>query len=152
MRQILFRAKRIDNGEWVEGSFIDSGNHEQVFIYPHYDGASTMPCRNLVYHRMIAVDVETLSQYTGLTDKNGNKIWENDVVKKHFYTDYDAYANSEEYVGIVKFTDCAWVIDTKKNERVCTRPIFESMAYSKDLDYFEVIGNIFDNEDLLKGE
>lgn len=52
MRDILFKAKRIDNGEWVEGSFIDSGNHEQVFIYPHYDGASTMSCRSLVYHEM----------------------------------------------------------------------------------------------------
>lgn len=142
MRQILFKAKRVDNGEWVQGNLFVEGNRAEI----------TRGTCNGVGIEGVSVDKDTICQYTGLTDKNGNKIWENDVVKKHFYTDYDAYANSEEYVGIVKFTDCAWVIDTKKNERVCTRPIFESMAYSKDLDYFEVIGNIFDNEDLLKGE
>lgn len=142
MREILFRAKRVDNGEWVEGNLFIEENRAEI----------TRGTCNGVGIEGVSVEKDTICQYTGLTDKNGNKIWENDVVKKHFYTDYDAYANSEEYVGIVKFTDCAWVIDTKKNERVCTRPIFESMAYSKDLDYFEVIGNIFDNEDLLKGE
>ena len=147
MREILFKAKRIDNGEWVEGSYLYCKNATTVsFRNEHYilvfDGYG------VAYHE---IDKDTICRYTGLTDKNGNKIWENDVVKKHFYTDYDAYANSEEYVGIVKFTDCAWVIDTKRNEYVCTRPIFESMAYSKDVDYFEVIGNIFDNPELLKG-
>ena len=86
-----------------------------------------------------------------MTDKNGNKIWENDIVKKHFYTDYDACANSEEYTGVAKFMDCAWVIDSFRGKYKCVRPIFEAMAYSKDVEYFEVIGNIFDNPELLKG-
>lgn len=135
MRQILFRAKRIDNGEWVEGSFIDSGNHEQVFIYPHYDGASTMPCRNLVYHRMIAVDVETLSQYTGLTDKNGNKIWENDIVK-----DTDIHL-----LGSVEY-------DEEHGMYVINEVNDGYQNFQEFWSCTEVIGNIFDNEDLLKGE
>ena len=95
------------------------------------------------------IDSDTICQYTGLTDKNGNKIWENDVVKKHFYTDYDAFANSEEYVGVVKFIDCAWVVETVREKNKCIRPIFEAMAYSQDVKYFEVTGNIFDNPELL---
>lgn len=148
MREILFKAKNIATGEWVEGSLIQT---TAVSLKSFIVESSCYTFDKWDWNECVQVDTNTICQYTGLTDKNGNKIWENDVVKKHFYTDYDAYANSEEYVGIVKFTDCAWVIDTKRNEYVCTRPIFESMAYSKDVDYFEVIGNIFDNPELLKG-
>ena len=47
------------------------------------------------------------------------------------------------------FTDCAWVIESKRDNRICTIPIIESMAYSEDVKQFEVIGNIFDNPELL---
>jgi uncharacterized phage protein (TIGR01671 family) len=69
-REILFRAKKIDNGEWVEGNlFIDEKGekHEILIGYVNYRVAWE-------------VDKDTICQYTGLTDKNGNKIWENDVV------------------------------------------------------------------------
>lgn len=98
------------------------------------------------------IDPSTICQCTGLKDKNGNLIWENDIVKKDFYTDYDAYANSEKYVGVVKFIDCAWAVETFRYEHKCTRPIFEAMAYSEDVKHFEVIGNIFDNPELLESE
>ena len=141
MREILFRAKRIDNGEWVEGSFIDSGNHEQVFIYPHYDGASTMPCRSLVYHRMIAVDPNTICQYTGLTDKAGNKIWENDLLLLE-----DRIVRIEWWKHSAGF-DCIFEksLDNKMNTP------FRGI-YPQQYKHYEVIGNIFDNADLLKGE
>lgn len=96
-----------------------------------------------------ACNSKTICQCTGLKDKNGKLIWENDIVKKEFYTDYDAFANSEEYIGVVKYEDCAWVIETKRNNLICTRPIIESMAYSDDVKHFEVIGNIFDNPELI---
>lgn len=151
MREILFKAKRIDNGEWVEGYFTKAKwylDESEIFailptdlcIYPHFE-----------FSEWIEIDENTICQYTGLTDKNGNKIWENDVVKKHFYTDYNACANSEEYMGAVKFKYCAWVIDTVRGIYLCTLPIFESMAYSEDVKHFEVIGNIFDNPELLEG-
>ena len=98
-----------------------------------------------------ACDAKTLCQSTGLKDKNGKLIWENDIVKKEFYTDYDNCANSEEYIGIAKIMDCAWVIETIRGHK-CTRPIFEAMSYSEDVKHFEVIGNIFDNKELLESE
>lgn len=155
MREILFKAKRIDNGEWVEGNIIlskDADEEYKAIIIPSVN--SNMFTENsgnedLGFENWYKVDSSTICQYTGLTDKNGQKIWENDVVIKHFYTDYDNYANSEEYIGFVKFEDCAWVIETKVDNRICTRPIIESIAYSDDIKYFEVFGNIFDNPDLL---
>ena len=146
-REILFKAKRVDNGEWVEGALFDGIKYcvigQTIKFSPYIENE----CKIVGFN----VDRKTICQYTGLTDKNGNKIWENDVVKKHFYTDYDAFANSEEYVGVVKFIDCAWVVETVREKNKCIRPIFEAMAYSQDVKYFEVIGNIFDNPELLGG-
>ena len=137
MREILFKAKRKDNGEWVVGDLSQHKNGKK-FIKA---GSAT---------HSFEVNAFTICQYTGLTDKNGNKIWENDVVKKHFYTDYDAYANSDEYVGFVKYEDFAWVIKSPKGKMIRTFPIIEAIAYSKDVKYFEVIGNVFDNPKLMK--
>lgn len=81
MREILFKAKRLDNGEWVEGYYFKSfdaySEKEQHWIikthcyfFGQYEGFSE-PCE---------IDPSTLCQFTGLTDKDGNKIWENDIV------------------------------------------------------------------------
>ena len=138
----LFKAKRIDNGEWVQGNIlldIEKNKPSETYrIYPidHVD-----ICR--------VVDETTICQCTGLKDKNGKLIWEGDVVKKEFYTDYDTCANSEEYIGIVKVSDCARLVTNIRGK--CTRSIFEAMSYWKDVKYFEVIGNVFDNPELLEG-
>lgn len=139
----LFKAKRIDNGEWVQGNIlldIEKNKPSETYrIYPidHVD-----ICR--------VVDETTICQCTGLKDKNGNLIWENDIVKKHFYSIYDSCVNSEEYIGVVKPKDCAWVVDSFRGEYKCAVPIFEAMTYSEDVKYFEVIGNIFDNPELIE--
>ena len=152
MREILFKAKRIDNGEWVEGylfrKYYQELPHDRLVIqYKTMSNEYEWTPRYMVAE----IDENTICQYTGLTDKNGNKIWENDIVKKHFYTDYDACANSEEYTGVVKFMDCAWVIEFKRDIHICAIPIIESITYSHDIEYFEVIGNIFDNPELIGG-
>lgn len=151
MGEILFKAKRIDNGEWVQGFLfkmqVDGGYTWCIGEEPltANDYSEIVGCGRTWFF----INHHTLCQYTGLTDKNGNKIWENDVVKKHFYTDYDAYANSEEYVGFVKYEDFAWVIKSPKSRMIRTFPIIEAIAYSKDVKHFELIGNIFDNPELI---
>ena len=71
MREILFKAKRLDNGEWVEGYYFQRPNDptgEKHYI--------VTVCKCQWYE----IDPNTLCQFTGLTDKDGNKIWENDIV------------------------------------------------------------------------
>ena len=128
MKEILFKAKRLDNGEWVEGSLLQT---TAVSLKSFIVESSCYTFDKWDWNECAQVDTDTICQYTGLTDKNGKKIWENDVVKKHFYTDY------------------AWIIETVRGKYLCTRPIFESMAYSEDVKHFEVLGNIFDNPELI---
>ena len=150
----LFRAKRIDNGEWIVGSLIQTpylGSMRSWISSEQEDKARLREISsNQAVWRAFEVRTDTICQCTGLRDKNGKLIWENDIVKKEFYTDYDNCANSEEYIGIVKITDCAWVIETIRDK--CTRPIFETMSYSEDVKHFEIIGNVFDNPELLESE
>lgn len=119
MREILFRAKRIDNGEWIEGDLVHS-------VYKINDVCVGKYGSEIGMHQ---IDPETICQYSGLTDKNGNMIWENDIIK--FIWD------GKENVDVVKYN----------------APIFTpSKSFRWSLYKDEVIGNIFDNRDLLKGE
>lgn len=74
MREILFKAKRIDNGKWVEGYVVRK--HGLCFIYSIVNSES---CRQNNYE----IVPETLCQFTGLCDRYGNKIWENDILMCH---------------------------------------------------------------------
>lgn len=122
MREILFKAKRIDNGEWVEGFYV---NYRNVIHYILVREEGIFVWRE--------VDKNTICQYTGLTDKNGNKIWENDVV---FYK--EIYA-----IGKVVFMEDTFVFFDK----------YDGKQYINGMwDKFEVIGNIFDNPEFLEGE
>lgn len=146
MREILFRAKRIDNGEWVEGYYIyhikrticpigDSVKPEDEQHVIMQDGFSdwNMPRNTVVFD----IDPETVCQYTGLTDKNGNRIWENDIIK-HEISDTIGTVKwyQEDYVG--------WCVDDT---------IIDEQQFTDEMwNECEVIGNIFDNQELLKGE
>lgn len=139
----LFRAKRKDNGEWVEGYLVYSFTGIP-FIVTEYDHILALVTR-------YEVDPETICQCVGLKDKNGNLIWEGDIIHKPSYTDYDAYANSEAYTGRIQYEDGGWSVEiTRPNGSICVSPIIEMIAYSKDIEHVEVLGNIFDNPELLK--
>lgn len=127
-REILFRGKRIDNGEWIEGDyhrmkFEWSGDTVHHGIYP------------LDEHMGIEVDSSAICQYTGLIDKNGRKIFEGDIIKA---TDRDG----EVKTGDISFEEGAWQVFGEIQERLYW--LFDYIDYE-----FEVIGNIFDNPELV---
>lgn len=131
-REILFKAKRLVNGKWVEGlpGYDIDGNITELEAYKSF-------CNCQIH----VIDPETLCQYTGLTDKNGKKIWENDIVRRT-----DLYVVSEPSVGFIEYDleNTSFLIHwTDKVE-------YSPTHHWKDR--LEVIGNIFDNADLLEVE
>lgn len=146
MREILFKAKRIDNGEWIEGSLIDLDiDSGYCYIVPPYKKASILPIIFLITDRMKLVVPETICQFTGLCDRYGNKIWENDILKTW----------SDEYAQVkFGFYDTGFASgDYNQGFYVC---FSEESFLRKELGYWckesYVRGNIFDNPELLQEE
>ena len=146
IREVIFRGKRTDNGEWIEG-------------YAAMSGGTFIICDNgLTYGGFIVYEVipETVGQYTGLTDKNGKKIFEGDILRGFEYP-FCSNINGEfnYFAEIVWFDDSsAFGIYTFKNPKSNVRGISE--GNTDYLEYFnadkwEVIGNIHDNPELMKG-
>ena len=137
MREILFRGKRLDIGGWVEGGIYHNSEDNIVFIIKD---------TGLGYHKFIEVEPETVGQFTGLTDKNGKKIFEGDIVAQNWY---DFNEPADDSFGEVVFfgVDCSFsVLDLNKNE---VMSMGRGYSYSYEV---EVIGNIHDNPELLTGE
>lgn len=136
------------NNVWVTGNLIVSNGKYYIHPVGNVVNVKNETGRIIVMHEVIP---DTICRCTGLKDKNGKLIWENDIIHKPFYTDYDAYANSEAYTGRIQYEDGGWSVEiTKSDGSVCVSPIIEMIAYSKDIEHFEVIGNIFDNPELLE--
>lgn len=137
MREILFKAKRIDNGEWVEGYYLRDQYHiggEDIIFYRKDSDRFT------VYTNII--DIETLCQFTGLCDKNGKKIWENDICDR-----------KEKYPEVVKMTNGDWTLDySYALGRDYGNSYCNLGFYVNERKCVEVIGNIFDNPELLQEE
>ena len=143
MREILFRAKQVDNGEWVSGYYVYDYAHNAHFIFKNQ-----LVCPNCINDRRIdysvcdyEIDPDTLCQYTGLTDKNGKRIWENDIVS--------AWSEGKHAIGKVKRRiDGLYIIYPayQKTE------FWELRPDGNGKTEVEVIENIFDNQELLKGE
>ena len=137
MREILFRGKRIDNGEWVEGNDI---MHETVVGHL---------CLSNAGECWVSVDPETVGQFTGLRDKNGKQIFEGDIVSQKrngFETLYVAIFTDKD-VGSCgccypSFDGIGFVFESAKGTR----------ANAFDLYPLEVVGNIHDNKEMLTGQ
>lgn len=136
MREILFKGKKKDNGEWIEGYLLDGGmpGEKRIFIGKLVIGKWTV-----MADEFDEVDPDTICEYTGLTDKNGKKIWENDILMSHLDESYPEDVTYET----VEWNFAGWV----GNETDSTdRKYLDEF----DLEYFEVVGNIFDNPELVK--
>ena len=162
MREILFRAKTKDTKCWIEGYYAIESNHAcfaNELKHTHFifkDEFMDWGIGGLVQYEVIP---ETVGQYTGLTDKNGKKIFEGDIAKL-YSNDYIP----TEYIGEVMIKDGLAGIEYTPD---CLRgkgfdPYFHHFGYvgewrdmgaSGKVTYsYEIIGNIHDNPELLKGE
>ena len=143
MREILFRAKRTDNEEWIEGYYATQSNHAcfaNALKYRHFIFKDVCLDFNLGGLQEFEVIPKTVGQYIGLTDKNGKKIFEGDIVGQ-----YNVY-EKQYSVGLVEYGEfnCS-----------CCNGVYGWHFNNEDIrkhDTYEVLGNIFDNPELLGGD
>ena len=139
----LFKAKRLDNGEWVTGQYVNT-------CYPK-DCKKTGHFIVKYPNHLNEIYTSTICQCTGLKDKDGNLIWENDIVK-------DLFSDACAQIKYGSYQSC---FDSTKTEHVGFYVDWSgkyTKRYRKDLGYWinmvnaEVIGNIFDNPELSESE
>ena len=144
MREILFRGKRLDNGDWVEGylyehepplvgivSEKDEPEVSKWFILRTGFADWNMP-RPV---ELVEVDPSTVGQYTGLKDKNGERIFDGDIVQAHFRT------NHSKQIFRVTFDDGMFIF----NNDYVKLPV-------RGIYGIKVIGNVHDNPEYMKGD
>jgi uncharacterized phage protein (TIGR01671 family) len=153
MREYLFHGKRVDNGEWVEGYYVKAQKLNGSNEYEHFiiEEAATGQSHLII--------PETIGEFTGIYDINKRKIFENDIVRTQPYTDrpYSQRAKSKQHIGVIEYYtrhfknrfheqiyDAGWQVKVKDFGK------FTCYDWS---EFFkcEVIGNVFDNADLLEG-
>lgn len=146
MREILFRGKRMDNGEWVEGDLLQVKCYNkptaECKIMPQTPVSSAYP-----------VIPETVGQFTGLTDKNGKRIFEGDILQGEQYP----FKSDGKYNYFVEV--CYWAdvpefgIYTFKNPKADIRGVSEGNTDDMqdwESSTWEIIGNIHDNPELME--
>lgn len=158
-RTILFRGKRTDNGKFIEGDLIKLDNHTLIATKDMWasnllDNYSTTKTLEL---EVLPVVAKSVGQFTGLTDKNGTKIFEGDIVRI-LYTDWvsknesdqrtlEQYLIDKSNIASVEFNDNAWEVKSYSKK-------YDDYNYSSistgTHGRIEVIGNVHDNPELLK--
>lgn len=128
MRDILFKGKRKDNGKWVYGNYAvaDNNGKQQYFIF-----------QNKAFE--FEVDPETVGQYTGLTDKNGKKIFEGDILRVAYHPEQDV---------IIEWSDGSFRFRRANNPKDC---VYSTIRYMQNaMSGLKIVGNIHDNPELLE--
>nr|DAU13387.1 MAG TPA: YopX protein [Caudoviricetes sp.] len=146
MREILFVGKRTDNNEWICGSL----KHTKIKDFDYYE---IITLDNL---QSATVKPETIRQFTGLTDKNGKKIFEGDIIKAYFQP--QNFKNPPYAIGSVIFENGTFKVVVHVSKNSIEYKVFEKediAAYSIEHNFLdryyvlEVIGNIHDNPELF---
>lgn len=124
LKDIKFKAKRLDNGEWIEGSLVKGyiNSKEQTYIIPIFNKAGDI--------KTIEVNPSTICQFTGLRDKEGNEVWENDIL-----------IDDEKIIGYIIFKDSSFYIVNKYNFPVA---LFY-LTYENIMLNYKVISNKFND-------
>lgn len=142
-REILFRGKAVNTDEWVYGSCLFGVNYfgeNNVYIYPKTVTIDSRGCTE--NYAGLWVDSETVGQWTGLVDKNGNKIFEGDILS------IDGSKEKYDACMEVVFKDFQWKCMVRN--RKSFMHYFHRLENNPDK--YEIIGNIWDNPELLKGK
>ena len=135
-REILFRAKRIDNNEWIEGFYV-------ILPLVHYDKSEKLITDKT--GTSYEVDPLTVSQFTGLLDDLGNKIFENDIL------DIVEQMENLVYSGITLINDIRWENKSKFTVEFNPSSLMNTQRYANAKHIScKVIGNIFDDYELLE--
>lgn len=150
MREHKYKAKRLDNGEWIEG-----------YLFIGVNGVCEICIGSPIIRITYEVDPNTVCEFTGLTDKNGKYIWENDIIKTQSFTDrpYSKYAKEKQFNGYVYWKEHKFIGNKKYIEQIYSGEW--DVKINQDVGNFvcgswgrlwncEVIGNIFDNTELLE--
>lgn len=166
----LFKAKRVDNGEWVQGVPFEIEGKTVILIKDNENLLRTHYLEENMWTAeiyAIEVDPSTICQCTGLKDKNGNLIWENDIVELlghrgvikftcgGFGIGYRKNIDWEEIqANIMRITGCGNILYACENDNyISLWEIYWNFNDEDDsVNTVEVIGNIFDNPDLLEME
>lgn len=123
-REILFRGKSIESGEWIYGSLVQLAyecNNVKIF-----------PINSKSVHDSVSIDLKTIGQFTGLIDRNGNQIFEGDVIH---------HGDASELCVVTYIQSGFYCVPTSKNKHTLSLEMWLSASV--------VIGNIFDNQELV---